>query len=202
LVEAFARGLWLLEGLGQVAGQDAELVRGVQALLQTFEQCAGEIGLDRAELIEVLTRVGDDPSQTPVVRGAAVGALWTLGAAAADQVRLTLKRFADLSRLGDFLSGLFGLAREAVQRQASLISGIDELLVGFSHEAFLEALPSLRLAFTYFTPREKHHMALTLLKALSIDPAEQPLAGLEVSPEAAARALALEARLFRAVARY
>ena len=45
-------------------------------------------------------------------------------------------------------------------------------------------------------------MALTLLKALSLDPAEPPLAGLEVSPEAAARALAFEARLFRAVARY
>jgi hypothetical protein len=76
------------------------------------------------------------------------------------------------------------------------------LLVGFSHEAFLEALPSLRLAFTYFTPREKHHMALTMLKALGIDPADDPMAGLEVGPEVAARALALEARLFRAVERF
>ena len=202
LVEAFARGLWLLEGLGQVAGQDAKLVQGVQALLLTFEQCAGETGLDRAEFVEVLTRVGDDPSQTPVVRGAALGALWTLGVAEADQVRLTLKLFADPSRLGDFLSGLFGLAREAAQRQIGLILGIDELLVGFSGEAFLEALPSLRLAFTYFTPREKHHMALTLMKALGTTPAEQTLAGLEVSPEAAARSLAFEARLFQALERY
>src|SRR5207247_9407644 len=87
LVAAFARGLWLLEGLGQVAGQDAQLVRGVQALLQTFEQCAAETGLDRAEFLEVLARVGDETTQAPVVRGAALGALWTLGATEADRGR-------------------------------------------------------------------------------------------------------------------
>ena len=56
--------------------------------------------------------------------------------------------FAEPSRLGDFLTGLFGLAREATQRQIGLILGIDELIAGYSAETFLEALPSLRLAFT------------------------------------------------------
>ena len=45
-------------------------------------------------------------------------------------------------------------------------------------------------------------MALTLLKALGINPAEPPMAALEVSAEDAARALAFEARLFRAVERF
>ena len=116
--------------------------------------------------------------------------------------RAELRLFADPSRLGDFLTGLFGLAREAAQRQIGLILGIDELIAGFAAEAFLEALPSLRLAFTYFTPREKHHMALTLLQALGINPDEPPMAALEVSAEAAARALAFEARLFRAAERF
>jgi hypothetical protein len=201
LGEAFGRGLWLLEGLGQVAGQDAKLVDGVRSLLETCERSAGLAGIDRQELVDVLGRVGSEPSQTPVVRGAAFGALWTLGAAEPDRVRAALLLFADPSRLGDFLTGLFGLAREAVQRQPDLILGIDELLAGFADEAFLEALPSLRLAFTYFTPREKHHMATSLLKALGIE-AHQPMAGLEFGPEVAARALAFEARLFRAAERY
>jgi hypothetical protein len=191
--------LWLLEGLGQVAGQDAGLVEGVRALLLTFEECAESSGLDRAEFVEVLARIGAEATQAPIVRGAAVGALWTLGAAQADQVRSALLLFADPSRLGDFLTGLFGLAREASQRQPGLIGGIDELVVGFSNEAFLEALPSLRLAFTYFTPREKHHMVLTLFRSLGINSDEQPIDALEVSAETAARALAFEARLFRAV---
>ena len=202
LAEAFARGLWLLEGLGQIAGQDAKLIESIRALIRTFEQCGDAIELDRAEFVDVLTRVGNDTTQTPVVRGAAFGCLWTLGEADADQVRRVLRLFADPNRLGDFLTGLFGLAREAAQRQIDLIQGIDELLTGFADEAFLEALPSLRLAFTYFTPREKHHMALTLMKSLGIKPVEQPLAALEVSAEVAARALAFEARLFQAVERF
>jgi hypothetical protein len=202
LVEAFARGLWLLEGLGQVTGHDAELIDGVRALLHTFEQCAAESRLDRVEFLDVLARVGDEASQTPVVRGAAYGALWTLGAADPDRVRTELKLFADPSKLGDFLTGLFGLAREAVQRQIGLILGIDELLAGYSAESFLEALPSLRLAFTYFTPREKHHMALTLLQALGVKPAEASMAALEVSHETAARAMVFESRLFRAMQQF
>jgi hypothetical protein len=202
LVEAFTRGVWLLEGLGQVAGRDAELIEGVRALLGTLEQCPEEVGLDRAEVIEVLSRVGDEPGQAPVVRGAAHGALWTLGAAEADRVRAAVRLFADPGKLGDFLAGLFGLAREAVPRQIGLILGIDELIAGYSDEAFLEALPALRLAFTYFTPREKHHMALNLLQALGITPEDAPMAALEVGPEAAARALAFESRLFRAAERF
>lgn len=66
---------------------------------------------------------------------------------------------------------------------------------------FLTALPSLRLAFTYFTPREKHHMGLTLLEALGFR-TQQPLTLLEVTPAAMARAVALESRLFEAVKRY
>ncbi len=194
--------MWLLEGLGQVTGHDAELIDGVGALLHTFEQCAAENRLDRTEFLEVLARVGDEPGQTPVVRGAAYGAMWTLGAADPDRVRAELKLFADPSKLGDFLAGLFGLAREAVQRQIGLILGIDELLAGYSAESFLEALPSLRLAFTYFTPREKHHMALTLLQALGIKPPEWSMAALEVSPETAARAMAFESRLFRSAERF
>ncbi len=202
LVEAFARGLWLLEGLGQLGGHDAELIEGVRSLLHTFEQCAAESRLDRAEFLDVLGRVGDEPGQTPVVRGAAYGALWTLGAADPDRVRAELKLFADPGKLGDFLAGLFGLAREAVQRQIGLILGIDELIAAYSAESFLEALPALRLAFTYFTPREKHHMALTLLQALGIKPEESSMAALEVSPEVAARAMAFEARLFQAAHRF
>ena len=74
-------GLWLLEGLGQVAGHDAELIEGVRVLLQTFEQCAADDG-SRSHRIprRAAPRVADDASQTPVVRGAGYGALWTLGA--------------------------------------------------------------------------------------------------------------------------
>ncbi len=203
LVEAFDRGLWLFEALGEVSGQDKKLLEGVRGMLDTFERCAEEVGLDRATFVDVLARVGVDPARMPVLRGAAIGASWTLGEANPAEVRTALRLFADPSKLGDFLTGLFALAREAAQRQTDLILGIDELLTGFADEGFLEALPSLRLAFTYFTPREKHHMARSLMEALGLDVrAQSVMTALEYGPEVAARALAFEARLFKAVEEY
>jgi hypothetical protein len=82
-----------------------------------------------------------------------------------------------------------------------MVLSIDRLLVAFSDEEFLEALPALRLAFTFFTPREKHHIGITLLEALGLQ-VEKPLTRLEVPPQVAAQAIALESRLFETVARF
>ena len=201
LVEAFERGLWLLEGLGQVQGQDESLLRGVTVLLETVERCAAPLGLSREVLVEVFNRIGADATQIPILRGAVMGALWTLGEAPAGQLIAGVRYFAAPSMLGDYLVGLFRLAREAVQRQPELVLCIDELLMGYDDGEFLEALPALRLAFSYFTPREKHHMVRTLFQARGVDISE-PLLDLEVSLEVAARVLEFEARLFKAVERY
>jgi hypothetical protein len=201
LRETFQRTLWLLEALGQVSGRDDELLAGVAGLRDTFERCETPLGLNREEVVQVLARVGSDRQQTPVVRGAALGALWSLGAADAEQVRAALRRFADADQLGDFLTGLFALAREQVQRQRNLVLGIHDLLAAYNDDDFLTALPALRLAFTYFTPREKHHLALTLREALGLQ--QQPeLAVLAVSDAVAAGALAFEGRLFAALQKY
>jgi len=138
------------------------------------------------------------------VRGAATGGLWTMGAAADKEVLQSVADFSDPARLGDYLLGLFGLAREAVQRKTDLLHALDRVLLGYDDDEFLEAVPSLRLAFTYFTPREKHHLSLTLLKVAGAPLAEvpTPLAPLAVDGESAARAMAFEARLLETAGRY
>jgi hypothetical protein len=198
---AFNRGLWLFEGLGEVAGMDRELLEGIGILRETVERCPDLAGISREELVQVLQRAGADRGQRPLVRGAALGASWSLGAAKGDEVRVALRQFTDPDRLGDFLTGLFALAREQVQRQRDLVAGINDLVRGYADEDFLTALPSLRLAFTYFTPREKHHLALTLREVLGLRD-EPELAALAVDADTAARALALEGRLFEAARRY
>lgn len=195
LREAYSRSLWLLETLGQTAGRDREIIDGVAALRETFERCELPLALDRGELVGVLARVGDDRQQGTVTRGAAIGAHWSLGAADGAAVRRQLRQFADPDRLGDFLAGLFALAREQVQRHRELVLAIHETLAGWSDDEFLQALPAMRLAFTYFTPREKHHLALTLREALGLTPRTE-VAALQVDVATVARALALEGRLF------
>jgi len=201
LRDAYARALWLLEGLGQTSGRDRELIQGVIALRETFERCEVLLGLARDELTGVLRRVAADRAQTAVLRGAALGACWSLNASDADAVRNQLRQFLDPDQLGDFLSGLFALAREQVPRQRDLLLAIHEVLLGWPEEDFLRALPALRLAFTYFTPREKHHLALRLREALGLDP-QQEMAALQVDVPTALRALALEGQLLAAVAKY
>ena len=197
---AFLRSVWLLEILGQMGGEEPRIVDGVRTLLETFERCGESVDLSREELVEVLARVQDDGLQLPMVRGAAMGALWNLRATDATKVRATLKLFADPQEFGDFLTGLFGLAREMVQRHKDLILAVDETLCGYSPEDFLTALPALRLAFTYFTPREKHYLALNLMEAVRAPTA--PLLQQVVDPAVAARAYAYEAEIMAAAERY
>lgn len=201
LTEAYTRSLWLLESLGQAEGQDKELLRRVRLILDTFERCAASLNLDRAAFVDVFSRVSANPSQMPTLRGAAMGALWTLGEAATDALVAQVNYFAAPDVLGDYLTGLFHLAREAAQRHPDVVQSIDALLMGYNNDQFLEALPPLRLAFSYFTPREKDHMARTLMETLGLSQVE-PLPALEVTPEMAAQAMALENQLFKAVEKY
>lgn len=201
LAETFTRSLWLLETLGQIQGRDQALLRSIRALVQTFEACGTALGLDRENLVEVLRRASGDDAQQPLVRGATMGALWTLRAADLAQVRADLHACAAPERLGDFLTGLFGLARETAQRHPDLVLSIDELLMSYDDEAYLQALPALRLAFTFFTPREKHYLARTLLEAHN-QTETNVLADLEVDTATATRALALEAWLLGELRRY
>jgi hypothetical protein len=201
VVETYQRGLWLLEGLGQVTGQDAELLNGLRSLRETFERCEQALTLDRGEFVQVLARIGADRVQRPLMRGGVIGAQWSLGATDSEQVKTVLRQFADADHLGDFLTGLFALAREQVQRQRDLVLGINDLLGRYSDEDFLTALPALRLAFTYFTPREKHHLALTLREGLGLGKGPE-MAALTVDADTAARALAFESQLFASLNKY
>jgi hypothetical protein len=169
--------------------------------LDAFERAGEALNFDRAELVGVFERVSASTHAPPVLRGAALGAQWTLGESDAHRARGALLLFADPARLGDFLAGLFALAREAVQRNPDLIVAVDQVVAAFGDDEFLEALPALRLAFTYFTPREKHHLGLTLLGALGIKDAAS-LTKLEVTAEEMAEALAFEGRVWDAANKY
>jgi hypothetical protein len=201
LREAYQRGLWLLEGLGPVSPREREAIDGIAVLRETWERCGHPLAMDRGELEGVLGRVANDSAQSPAVRGAALGALWSLGVADEKHVEGQLTGFGTPDQLGDFLAGLFALAREQVPRQPGLLGKIHELVAGWGQEAFLAALPALRLAFTFFTPREKHHLATAVRRLLGLD-GHQELAALAVDDATAVEALALEGKLFELAARY
>jgi Family of unknown function (DUF5682) len=189
---AFRRSLWLLETLGAVTGQDQALLDGIRALLETFERCAPVLNMDREDFTDIFRRTANDVEQTPLMRGAATGILWTLGG-----MQVNLQSFTQPEQLGDFLTGLFYLAREVIQREAALIGQIDSTLLRYDEDGFLAALPSLRLAFSFFLPREKYYLLRTLFGN-----AADALPELEVNINQAAQVLAFENALFKALEKY
>jgi hypothetical protein len=202
LIVAFQRGLWLLNSLG-ATGEDQELLKGLAGLLETYECCGSLLTNQKAELLQVLERISKDVSQTALMRGGSIGALWVLDAVKSEDILVTINYYCQPDCLGDFLTGLFQLARETTQRAAGLLLSIDKLLLTYEDHEFLEALPSLRLAFGYFTPREKHLMAKNLLQSTTAsDIKTNDLLTLPVRVADAIQAIELESRLFALVDRY
>ncbi|GAA2645626.1 DUF5682 family protein [Paractinoplanes durhamensis] len=79
-----------------------------------------------------------------------------------DPVRAVRGAFVPRSA-GDWLAGLFALAREEVLQHPEIVGLLDELMSGMAADDFLVALPALRQAFAYFPPREREAIAGRLL---------------------------------------
>jgi hypothetical protein len=200
LAEAFQRGLWLFDGLGTTTSGEEELLKGLANLMEAYERSEYLLVPHREQFLQVLRRVSQDPQQLPILRGGAIGALWILGETPIETILTTLRYYAQPEKLGDFLTGLFRLARETTQRNPDLILSIDQLILAYDDDQFLEALPALRLAFGYFTPREKHSLSKALAQDSNLSSAE--LLSLPLGVETAVQAIALESRLFAIVQKY
>ena len=177
LAESYKRSLWLFEILGTVPDRDKELIDAIGTLFYTFQRCANEEFTDRDDFVSLFSRIGGDEEQMPLVRGATLGALFTLSEADMDQVLDTINYFTDPMDLGDFLIGFFSLAREAAQRDSRLLDRLNELVMDLNEEQFWEVLPGLRLAFTFFTPREKHNLIDMLFPQAGGEEGDDALAG-------------------------
>jgi hypothetical protein len=203
---AFDRGLWLFEGM---TGADAPLsqpdVEAVIALRDTLLAApvtpasagAPSVSRDRAEA--VLRRRARDRDAPPSLRGAALGFLWSAGffaegAAAEAEAILSMRSSGRPEILGDYLVGLFALAREEVQTARALLAAADEVIAGMIEHDFLVAVPSLRLAFSFFPPREKERIAAEVLGLHNVAPqnARALLEELRVHPETIIRGRSLD----------
>lgn len=202
LKDAFDRATWLLEA-GSPAQTSTIEVDAVRLTRDAFERAEQPLNLDRAEFAAVLARVQADTQRSPAQRGACAGASWSLRCANPEHIRRDLLLFAAPEQLGDFLTGLFALAREEAQRDRELLSAIHAVVIAWNDDSFLTALPSLRLAFMYFTPREKVYMAHSLFGDETSDQAaaSEPVP-LAVSTAEATEAMAFETMLLRVAEQY
>lgn len=175
LCAAGERALTLLSGLVGTDLLHADL-SAVQTLCQLLHD-APALGLDRAAGCEALLRRATDLTAPAMLRGATLGALWSLGAMDQPMERtLAGLLFASAeNRMGDFLAGLFALARQPALRDPELMVAIHTALSHLSDEDFLRLLPSLRLSFSWFPPAERAHLAEILESRQCFLPQRHPL---------------------------
>jgi hypothetical protein len=114
-----------------------------------------------------------------------------LAAAALDPVRAVRGAFVPRSA-GDWLAGLFALAREEVLQHGEVVALLDELMSGLSGDDFLVALPALRQAFEYFPPRERETIASRVLTRRGLGGSGRRLLRGGLDPAVVAAGMALD----------
>ncbi|MEU4365900.1 DUF5682 family protein [Micromonospora chersina] len=201
IAAAVRRALWLVEGVrAATAPADRGRLAALVAVRDALRYAGSALGLDREAALAVAGRVAADPAVPPDLRGAALGLRLSLGAAA-DPGR-AVRAAAAPGTLGDWLSGLFALAREeVVAGDAALLGVLDGLLAAMDAHDFLVALPALRQAFGWFPPREREAVARHVLALRGADGPARDLLRLDVDPVLVAAARALDARVDAVLAR-
>lgn len=156
------RTLWLAEGMqGPTLAAEPLRISAVRAARDAVLFAGAALGLDRPAALAVMTRIAADPGSPPDLRGAAYGFCWSLddGRAARSGADRAIRGAAAPETLGDWLAGLFALAREQVLEATAVLGVLDEIVTAMSERDLLVALPALRQAFAYFPPRERETIA-------------------------------------------
>lgn len=134
------------------AAEAVVLVRDVVRHGQVAEE-------ERRDLLDAVGALAtrDTPA---IVRGAATGLGWASGST--DGADAAARRPGP-TELGEWLTGLFTVARAEVIEDRNLMRAIDGELAAMSEDGFLVALPALREAFEHFPPRERERVAELVL---------------------------------------
>ncbi|MGW4757012.1 DUF5682 family protein, partial [Streptomyces chartreusis] len=141
------------------------------------------------------------------LRGAAVGLRWALGVPDDPATAVTALASTAADTLGDWLAGLFALAREEVTAGATadgepLIDVLDGIVAAMTEDDFLTGLPALRQAFAFFPPRERERIAQRLLERRGKQGSARSLLRTTADPLLLARARALEENVARLLDRH
>ncbi len=163
LGRAFDRVLLLLPSLHSV---DDRAVGGVQESCRLLYELTlrPEFGERREKFFSALELLISNQSINPALHGTALGILYGLEPEYRESIdtvtRGYLRGTPGMQRkAAAYLQGLFYAARDLLLTDGEFLGHIDALLSELEEEVFLEALPQLRLAFSYFLPRETDRIA-------------------------------------------
>ncbi|MFB7370784.1 DUF5682 family protein [Streptomyces sp. NPDC056222] len=208
---AVRRVLWLVEGLHGSGAPDPDRLHALVAVRDALLRAEELLSVSREAAAAVFHRIGLDAAAPADLRGAAFGLFQVLTSAAgpdgggtgaetgtAVSAGASARAIGDPRTLGDWLAGLFSVAREELTGRSGpepLIDVLDELVRAMTETEFLAGLPSLRQAFAHFPPREREQIAARLIERRGLRGSARSLLRTTADPLLIARAQELEAHV-------
>lgn len=153
----FSKLLTALPTSADVPDEQAEDI--VKILRQMYLLTDSTLAHRRDEFEGMLKTIAESDKKHPAIYGCAYGLLYAFDEKFEKPAELAMQGFlngsAEVRKKGaQYISGLFTAARDIVFSGTDFLRLTDRLITSFDSEDFLEILPSLRLAFSTFTPRE------------------------------------------------
>ena len=157
ILRCFEKLIALVPSMANVSSDRAE---EFISIIRIMYGITGDILHDKREdFRQALITVSEAPEKEPSVYGAVMGMLYAMDSSkrtdAENAMKGYLKGSAEIKKKGaEYLKGLFSTARDIVLIDNEFIKMTDELITGMDYNDFMEILPSMKLAFSYFTPSE------------------------------------------------
>ncbi|MGW7385678.1 DUF5682 family protein [Streptomyces sp. NPDC054794] len=207
VADAADRVFWLAEGLHGGPGVDFARLRALAAARDALLHAPELLSLTREAAAEAAGRISRDQRAPADLRGAAFGLRRALGTPDDPAAAVRALASAPADTLGDWLAGLFAVAREEVVGGAAasgepLVDVLDGVVSAMTEGDFLIGLPALRQAFAFFPPRERERIAQRLLERRGARGSARSLLRTTADPLLLARAAALEDNVARMLDRY
>ena len=163
LARAFDRVVQLLPSMHSVPDQEADQVQESMMLLYQLTLRPGLIQR-RERLRSALEALSQQIPIQPGVHGAALGLLYGMERTCKAQIDTVTRGYLRGSKTvrmtsASFLQGLFRTARDLLLTDPEFLREIDLLFTELDDGDFTAMLPQLRLAFSYFLPRETDRLA-------------------------------------------
>ena len=158
LEKCFQKILIMLPSMVHIKTEQAEECIKICKMLYQFVS-NGSLNREYPELFEAFQKMIEASNPEPALYGAILGLLYGKDVSYKSNIRYALKGYLtgseEMHQKGAvFLRGLFYTARDIVLVGNEFVRMINELIKTFSMEEFMEVLPELKLAFSYFVPSE------------------------------------------------
>ncbi|MDE5558590.1 MAG: hypothetical protein K2J32_13070 [Ruminococcus sp.] len=150
----------LIISLPSMVGISSDRAGEVISIMKTMYGIAGNVLTDEISVFEeTLDIMILAETKEPSIYGAVSGLLYAIDSARRADAEKAMSGYLtgtlEIKKQGaDFLNGLFSTARDIVLSDESFLKMTDTLITEMEYNDFMEILPSMRLAFSYFTPSE------------------------------------------------